>query len=77
MAINRGTRKATFIHLVETFSMIGVLAGIGWGIYQTLGGTPFDMMMNSIRTGVFGFIGGTIVGVVLGTAAVLYVTIFG
>lgn len=76
MAINRGTRKAAFVHMVETFSMLGVLGGAGWGIYETLGATPFDMMMNAIRTGLFGFIGGTIVGAVLGALAVLYMTIF-
>jgi hypothetical protein len=62
--------------MIETFSMLGILGGAGWGIYETLGATPFDMLMNVIRTGIFGFIGGTIVGAVLGVLAVLYVTIF-
>jgi ABC-type nitrate/sulfonate/bicarbonate transport system permease component len=60
---------------VETFSTLGVLGGIGWGVFETLGGTPFDMLMNSIRTGLFGFIGGTIVGVVLGILTIIYLTI--
>jgi ABC-type lipoprotein release transport system permease subunit len=76
MAINRGTRKATFVHLVETFAMLGMLAGAGWGVFQTLGGNPFDILMNAIRTGLLGFIGGTLVGVLLGVVTVIYLTIF-
>jgi hypothetical protein len=77
MAINRGTRKATFVHVVETFSMIGVLGGAAWGLYETLGATPFDLFMNAIRTGLVGFVGGTIVGAVLGAVTVIYMTVFG
>ncbi len=76
MAINRGTRKATFVHMVETFAILGVLCGAGWGIYDTLGKTPFDMLMNAIRLGFLGFISGTVVGVVLGGLTVIYATIF-
>lgn len=76
MAIDRGTRKATFVHLLETFSILGVLAGAGYGVYQALGENPFDLLMDAIRFGLFGFIGGSVIGVVLGTLAVIYATIF-
>jgi len=76
MAINRGTRKATFVYMLETFAMLGTLGGAGWGIYQKLGGTPFDLLMNAIPFGIYGFLGGTVVGIVLGGVAVLYMTIF-
>ena len=76
MAINRGTRKAAFVHMVERFSLLGLLGGVGWGIYETFGAAGFDILMNALRTGLLGFIGGTAIGVVLGAVAVLYMTIF-
>jgi hypothetical protein len=76
MALNRGTRKATFLHLLETFAILGVLGGAGWGIYDALGKTPFEMLMNAIRLGFLGFVSGTVVGIVLGGLTVIYATIF-
>lgn len=76
MALNRGTRKATFLHMLETFAMLGLLGGAGLGIYDALGETPFEMLMNAMRLGFLGFISGTIVGVVLGGLRVIYATIF-
>ncbi len=76
MAIDRGTRKATFVHTFETFATLGALGGAGLGIYQMLGETPFELLMNAIRLGFIGFIGGTVVGIVLGTIAVIFATIF-
>ena len=75
MAINRGTRGQTFLYLLETFAIIGALAGTGWGFYLALGETPFDLAMNAIRYGFFGFIGGTVIGIVLGVLAVIFATI--
>ncbi len=76
MAIDRGSRKATFAYLLETFAILGTLGGVGWGVFDALGGTPFDLLMNAIRLGVMGFVGGSVVGAVLGALAVLYATIF-
>ncbi|GAB4330943.1 MAG: hypothetical protein Kow0099_01930 [Candidatus Abyssubacteria bacterium] len=76
MAINRGTRKAIFVHFLETFSILGVLGGAGWGIYQALGANPFDLLMNALRFGVVGFVLGSAAGVVLGLLAVLSSLIF-
>ena len=76
MALNRGTRKATFVYVLEIFMMLGTLGGAGFGVYQALGGTPFELLMSAIRVGIFGLIGGTVVGVVLGAFAVIYATIF-
>jgi hypothetical protein len=76
MAINRGTRKATFVYMLETFAMLGTLGGAGWGVYQALGGTPFDLLMNAIRLGVVGFAGGTVAGIILGLLTVIYMSIF-
>ncbi|UCD58882.1 MAG: hypothetical protein JSV16_07185 [Candidatus Hydrogenedentota bacterium] len=76
MAIDRGTRKATFAYLLQAFSILGVLGGAGLGVYQALGDAPSDLLMNALRLGLFGFIGGTIVGIVLGTIAVIFATIF-
>ncbi|MBI5118753.1 hypothetical protein HZA56_19970 [Candidatus Poribacteria bacterium] len=76
MAIDRGTRKAAFVHLMETFATLGALGGAGFGVYQMLGETPFDLLMNAVRLGFIGFIGGTVVGAVLGAIAVIFSTIF-
>lgn len=76
MAINRGTRKATFVYLFETFAILGTLGGAGWGIYAALGETPFELLMNAVHLGFLGFIGGTVIGVVLGGLTVIYATIF-
>lgn len=77
MAINRGTRKATFVYFVETFSILGVLAGAAWGVYQALGEAVFDLLMNAVRIGIMGFIGGICVGIVFGLFAVIWATLFG
>jgi hypothetical protein len=76
MAIDRGTRKETFIYFLETFSILGVLGGAGWGIYQALGENPFDLLMSAIRFGLIGFIGGSVVGAALGLLAVISSFIF-
>jgi len=76
MAIDRGTRKATFTYVLELCAIFGTLGGAAYGIYQALGGTPFELLMSAIRVGFFGFIGGTAVGIVLGMFAVIFMTIF-
>lgn len=77
MAIDRGTRKATFIYLVEACAILGTLAGVGWGVYEIFGEQPFEVLMNAIKYGFYGFVGGTAVGAALGVLAVIYATIFG
>jgi hypothetical protein len=77
MAIDRGTRKATFTHILEVCTILGTLGGAAYGVYQTLGETPFELLMSAIRVGFFGFLAGTAVGLVLGTLAVIVATIFG
>lgn len=77
MALDRGTRKAAFVHFVELFSMIGTLAGAGLGIYNALGGTPIDLVVSAFKFGFLGFIGGSAVGIVLGLISVILGTIFG
>jgi len=65
---------ATFVHAIETFATIGTLGGAAYGLYSALGGTPFELLMAAIRLGVMGFVGGTVIGIVLGgLAAVLRV----
>ena len=76
MAIDRGTRKAAFTYVLEICTILGTVGGAGLGVYQELGGTPFDLLMGAIRLGFFGFIGGTAAGIVLGTFAVIFATIF-
>jgi hypothetical protein len=76
MAIDRGTRRATFVNLIEACAMIGALGGAAWGVYQLLGENPFEVLMSAIRFGFFGFIGGTVAGIALGILAVIYITIF-
>ena len=71
MAIDRGTRMATFVHIIEMFATIGTLGGAAYGVYGALGGTPFELLMAAIRPGVMGFIGGAIGGAVIGALAVL------
>lgn len=71
MAIDRGTRMATFVHAIETFATLGTLGGAAYGLYGALGGTPFELLMAAIRLGVLGFVGGTAVGIVLGGLAAL------
>lgn len=76
MALDRGTRKEAFIHSVETFAMIGTLAGAGLGIYNALGGTAIELAVEAFKFGFLGFIGGSVVGIVLGLISVILGTIF-
>jgi len=76
MAIDRGSRKATFIYLVEVCAILGTLAGAGWGAYEVFGESPFNLLMNAIKYGFYGFVGGTAVGAALGILAAIYATIF-
>lgn len=76
MALDRGTRRDTFVHTLETFAMLGVLGGAGLGIYNALGGTPLDVLIEAFKFGFFGFIGGSAVGLVLGLLSVIFATIF-
>jgi membrane associated rhomboid family serine protease len=76
MAIDRGTRRETFVYCFEMCAAIGTLGGLAWGIYQGLGDTPFELVMSAIRFGIGGFIGGSVVGVVMGVLAVIVGTIF-
>ena len=76
MAIRRGTRSATFIYLLETFAILGTLAGAAYGTYLTLGESRIEMLTNAFRYGFFGFIGGSAVGIILGAFSAIFSTIF-
>ena len=77
MALDRGTRKATFIYFVETFAMLGTLGGAGLGVYNALGGAGLEVLISAASFALFGFVGGSAVGVALGTVAVILGAIFG
>lgn len=76
MAIRRGTRSATFIYLLETFAMLGTLAGAAYGIYLMFGESRIEMITSAFRYGFFGFIGGSAVGIILGAFSAIFPTIF-
>ena len=76
MAINRGTNRETFVHLFEAFAIIGVVAGVGLGIFQSMGKSFPALMTSVFQLGFMGFIAGSVVGLILGTLAVLIRTIF-
>jgi hypothetical protein len=76
MAINRGTRKENFIHILESFAVLGTIAGAGFGIYQTLGKAGGVMLVSAFKLGFAGFIAGSIIGIIAGALAVILITIF-
>ena len=76
MALDRGTRKATFIYFVETFAMLGTLGGAGLGVYNAMGGTGFEVLISAALFALFGFIGGSAVGAAIGLVAVILGMIF-
>jgi len=76
MALNRGTNKETFVYLFETFAVIGVVGGVGFGIYQSMGKPIPDLMTSAFQIGFIGFIVGSVTGLILGVLAILLRTIF-
>jgi hypothetical protein len=76
MALRRGQIKDTFVFFIERFAMFGTLGGAGLGIFNSLGGTPPEMLMSAVKFGLYGFVGGTVAGALLGLLAGLYMTIF-
>lgn len=56
--------------------MLGTLGGAGLGIFDALGSTPPAMLLSAAMFGLYGFIGGSVVGAFLGLLSVLYITIF-
>jgi hypothetical protein len=75
MAINRNTRKETLIYLLETFAVLGALAGAGLGIYQMLGKPLPTMLVSAFQLGFLGFIIGSAIGLILGVIAAIIKTI--
>ena len=76
MAVNRGTNREIFVYLFETFAVLGVIGGIGIGIFQSMG-KPFpDLMTSVFQIGFMGFIAGSAIGLILGVLAILLRTIF-
>lgn len=76
MAIDRGTRRQNFVHIFETFALLGALGGAGLGIFQQLGNPLPAMLTSALQVGFLGFIAGSVIGLVLGTLVVIVATIF-
>jgi hypothetical protein len=76
MAINRGTNRETFVYFLEVFAVLGVIGGVGIGIYQSMGKQIPELMTSVFQIGFMGFIVGSAIGIVLGVLAVLLRTIF-
>jgi hypothetical protein len=76
MAINRGTRRETFLHFLEAFALLGALGGAGVGLLQTWGKGLPAVVTSVFQLGFMGFIAGSAVGIILGLLAVIIATIF-
>jgi hypothetical protein len=76
MSLNRGRGKDTFVFFLERLAMLGTLGGAGLGILNSLGGTPPEMLLSAAKFGLYGFVGGSVLGALLGLLSALYMTIF-
>ena len=56
--------------------MFGTLGGAALGVFDTLGKSPPEMLLSAAKFGLYGFVGGSIVGALLGLLSILYMTIF-
>ena len=76
MALDRGTRGATFAYIFQWCAMLGALAGAGLGILDKLGQPTPEIVVSAVRVAFFGFFGGSIVGVVVGLFVVIIGSLF-
>jgi hypothetical protein len=76
MSLNRGQAKDSFVYFIERFAMFGTLGGAALGVFNTLGASPPEMLFSAAKFGLYGFVGGSIVGAALGLVSIVYMAIF-
>ena len=76
MVLNRGRKRDRFVYFLERFAMFGTLGGAALGIFNSLGGTPIEMLFEASKFGLFGFVGGSVLGAAFGLLSILLAMIF-